>query len=1307
MRSLRLVCFGATISVALACSDIDTTRTAAPLGTIGTEVYGAFCDRVASLVFPEDLTGASYRNVCHQTNGQWASAVDQTQLPPITDNAVDVNGNPVSVAAQQASRAYAVARVGAMANDRAELIAAIDATIPNVLVPVKDTHNPNAALSCGVPTTTPDQITLGLALADMLGRFAPLYDDGTMPRSTESLATLMQSIQSSPAGQQAFAQLASRIGYRPVPTVLGAVRPSMSYAQLRALANATLASISPDSTPYDLTSPHDAFGQLIPVPGPANAQLEQVIATLQQVLGTATIDPPLATLKITQDNLTGRSILSRPRTNLEALGVVMMAENPAFGAGVSQYIVQRDSRGFAAVPLVGGVLPAPFVDMNGDGLPDIDALGQFVSSTGIAPPSPFFAVDAPTQASAFDTFGRSLSEGQLLYGYIDTTHTFTAAMMSDLSPLVNPDPTQNHESLMYMLGGAYILLGSRDMPGNFTQQVYAGTPPVTITYDAFHPETSPLVDLVYAGAQILANSSTDDVLALTSSLMQKNQGDMARVTGAGLAFKNIANTHPEATIPATSTFWDEILDVMVQVEQEPGLLEDVLRSTESSSSGLLGEVFANYMQFQDHITYDRSNLNGPAFNDNTNMVGAMVTPVDRTKPDTGWNRSAFQKFIQLVHDTNGVAACNKNGAVLHGKGVPIIGSADFCSGFPYLCNLGASPFQECEVFKIGNLAEFYIDAIVGKASLYLRPDYLRNGVVGIGAATVDMMQQSSGITGFWDPPSSQSLRPMPQYLNRQVYFDIDNDSPNPGDINYTTNHFLADLMGAHTVGTTLCPEVTIPDPDPSAPDASPDGLVHGLRNCAVGQDVVVQDPDALFVLEDFSAYAAFAPLIQAFANHNREDLYLALLETVYRHWADKNDAVTDCNPAGNVTTDPQYCTQDGMVTYEPLFIQAFPGDIFPALGAATVDADTTTIAHCTAANAMTNVCTATTPISGVSAIANAVRGLIDPVLAKAVTLTNRNGVVTATRNDGTTNPQVTPIYLVTAALNGIDAALATDATRMANWRLGRSQMVDQFLSVKGMAAASTFADVAIPDVTPTLVAMLRSQMSGQCPTSFIPPYTRCSWLRDDLTNNISDTISGPLFSTSMDLVDAVRSQAGARTALEALLQYLLAAASQNDALAALLATSNDLIQVLGDDQNLVPVYNAMAPSLSPTTRDPVGHILTASVVDAQLTLLSRIAGQFISNGTELCADEMDPNQILSQVLANLVTPMTNGTGQQTQTPLEVIIDVITDVNRTDPSQTSKLQPGDYASIAGQVNDFLMNKEFGLEQFYEIVRKGTD
>ena len=1301
MRSLRLG-LAFSVAAALACTDIDTTRNTPPRGTIGEETYGAFCDRVASLAFPGDLSGDSYRNVCHKVNGQWATDVDQTKLPPITDGAVDANGNPVSVAAQQQARAYALARVGALVRRRDDLVAAIDATIPDVLVPVKDTGNPDHTQSCGVPNETPDQISLGKAFADMLGRFGPLYDDGTMPRSTESLASLMAAIQADPDAQAAFARLASRVGYRPVSTILGAARPSMSYDDLRNLANATLALLSPDATPYDLNSPHDVLGARIPVPGPANAQLNQVVATLQQELRTATVDPPLATLSATQDAITGRTLLSRPRSNLEALRVVMMAEDPAFGAGASRYIVRRDSRGFASVPYVSGKLPAPFVDNDSDGLPDVDALGQFVSSSGTAPPAPFFAVDAPTQASAYDTFDRSLAAGQLLYGYIDTSHTFTASMLTDLRPLVNPDLTQNHESLMYMLGGAYDMLGSRD-GGPSSQKVYGD---VTIRYDAFHPENSPLVDLVYAVGQVLGDSTTDDTLALSKSLMQNHQADLARLVGAGLAFKDVANKHAEATLPAKSTFWDEILDVLVQIEQEPGLLEDVLRSTESSQSNLLGGVFANFMQFKDHMTYDRQNLNGPVFDVDTNNTQEMSQQVDRTKPDQGWNRSAFQKFIQLVHDTDGVTACNKEGAVLHGKGIPLLGSADMCSGFPYLCSLGANPFHECEVFKIDNLAKFYVDSIVGKASLYLRPDYLRNGVAGIGAATVDMMQQSSGITGFWDGTTSHSLRPMPQFLSRQVYFDIDHDSPNSGDKNYTTNHFLNDLMGDHTVGTVLCPEDLIPDPVPSAPDASPDGYVHGLRTCGAGLSVDEKDPDALFVLENFGAFAAFAPMIQAFANHGREDLYLQLLETVYRHWADAQDDKTSCDPKGTAKTNPEYCTQDGLVTYEPLLAEALTGDLFPALAALTTDADLTYVPHCTHADA-SGACMTSTPLGGVSVMANALRALVDPKLAQTASLKDRHGSVKATRNDGTTNPQVTPIYLLTAALDAIDAALAPDAARLQSWRLGRSQLVDQFLGVTGKGASSAFADAAIPTITPTLIDMLRSQMSANCTTSYVPPYTRCAWARDDLTKKISDSIQGPFFSTTMDLLEAIRTDDGARSALEALLQYLVDAASQNDALASLLATADDLLQVMGDDANLVPIYHALAPSLTPTTRDANGHILSASLVDAQLTLLSCVAGRFLSGTTEICSDEVDPNQILPQILTRLVTPMTDGNGQETQTPLEVILDVIADVNRSDPSQTSKLQPADYGAIAGQVNDFLTNKQFGLEQFYEIVRKGTD
>jgi len=55
-----------------------------------------------------------------------------------------------------------------------------------------------------------------------------------------------------------------------------------------------------------------------------------------------------------------------------------------------------------------------------------------------------------------------------------------------------------------------------------------------------------------------------------------------------------------------------------------------------------------------------------------------------------------------------------------------------------------------------------------------------------------------------------------------------------------------------------------------------------------------------------------------------------------------------------------------------------------------------------------------------------------------------------------------------------------------------------------------------------------------------------------------------------------------------------------------------------------------------------------------------------------------------------------------------LLDAIADINRANPSPatTPRLDEPDYAFMAKEVNNFLSNKERGLEQFYEIVRKGT-
>jgi hypothetical protein len=60
----------------------------------------------------------------------------------------------------------------------------------------------------------------------------------------------------------------------------------------------------------------------------------------------------------------------------------------------------------------------------------------------------------------------------------------------------------------------------------------------------------------------------------------------------------------------------------------------------------------------------------------------------------------------------------------------------------------------------------------------------------------------------------------------------------------------------------------------------------------------------------------------------------------------------------------------------------------------------------------------------------------------------------------------------------------------------------------------------------------------------------------------------------------------------------------------------------------------------------------------------------------------------------------------TAAPFETISDVVADVNRADPSQTTKLDGGDYGNIADETSVFVLDPTTGLEQVYAIVRQAT-
>jgi hypothetical protein len=1326
-RPQRLVLLACAVTAACA-PDFDTSRAALPRGSLGQELFIALCDRVAAQALAEDVTGASWHAVCHpDASGAFATRVDASRLVPLDPSAVDTSGVPVSIAEQEQERGYHIARIEALARDRVKLTAALDAAFPDVPLPLKDLANADPSASCNPAGTG----SLPHELAQVLGRMKTLEDDGTLPLFSEALGRLMSDVDSAADARDALARLDARQGYRPLPVDLGVARPLLSYPRLAALVQSVVAPLATDSDPYNPAGAIDpsrplGIGNRRPIPGDASAQMQQLLAVGREELRTAAAPAALDPLNVLPDpNVAGRTLLSRPRTTLEVIRRILLSGDPTFDVGLNPpaYVALRDPRGDAAVPLVGGAVPSPFVDDDGDGLPDIDSLGRFVSAGGQPIASPFYSPDGADGPR--DSAGRAI--GQMtptLYAYVDVGHILAAKFEDDLRPLLDPDPTHGHEAVMGLVGGAYVLFGARD-PNATTTRQYAPDPqgsaptaPVALPYRAFHPDTSPLLDLVYALGVMMADPAVDDVLQLARALVTQHPAEMARLVGLGLKMKAIADAHPEAHFPAESTLWDELLDVLAEIAHVHdtvgggGILEDLLLAFGQDATVNLQPTFAAYLQYRDALTYDHHStsgglanaLNGPAWDLTSNGTDPMHVPVDRTQPDTSDNRSALQRFMQLLHDAKGLGVCTKAGAVAHVQfNLGVLGTKTFdyptdpLSGVA--CTLvGApappNPMPACGILRIRDVDALLLDVALDRAQLDIRDPCLvalmKSPLTNLVGGVDPFLEAQSGIAGFDTHPTVQGIA-------RLLYFETPHGS-DPGDTNpatMTTYDFLKDVIDP--VATTVCSP---------APFTDSDGTVVGLRTCSTFADTMRgRDPGFLFPVEQLGFVQDVQPLAAAFDDHGQALLFVDLFDTLHLHWGSEQQPPDLCDPT-QPRASARWCSQDGVVRYEPLLIDILlHTDVLQTLHDVVPVIQGTTIVHCDAQDPMTHACTKTSPRTGVQVLAQAVRVMVDPAYNQG--LTDRHGVATAPRNDGATNPQVTPIYLFVDALKGIDDAFASWAAihpgddRQPAWRAARSQFVDQFLGVTGSGAQSAWADPAIPAALATLVDAAQEQILARCPDR--SSRAACMWWPQAMPQNLADVVSGPTFAAVMDLVDAIRTDSAARTELEQLLQYLLDPTAPGDARAATMTASVDALQVFGDDANLVPLYHAAADTLGAQVVGKDGTVARRGLAGAAIELFARVyAAARDARGNEICSQETDPNGALAVVLAHLVTPA----GSSGSAPIEAMIDIAADVNRAHPEVTGKLDGADYGNIAKEVRDFCLDPASGLEQVYTLVRQAT-
>ena len=1222
-------------------TELDTTRLPSPSTTLGEDLFGVVCDRMGAQLLPEDLTGASFRDVCHRgTDGEYARGVDTTRLLP------------------GVAQAEALARMETLARHRPRVVAALDALLPDTLVPVKDVSSTALALTCG--PATPEQARLHEELASLLERMTAMYGDGTLPDTTRELGTWLESFARSAEATQAWAEQDARQGYQPRERVLGALRPLLAYPDMRDLLDAGTRALAPGDSP-----------------GPVRPAFTSIQEVVHHTLRTLESGETRSSVSITHDALEQRDLPSRPRTPGEWLSTLLLTET-GLASSTPVLVPRIDRRGVAVVNSVG----APFTDANADGLPDVDGLGRFVPGGSSPVPLPFF-VPGVAESVTRDANGRALAApgGPPLYAYVDARRTLLGQLVSEVPPMLATEGTPPRSTVTELLDGLHVLWGPRDGSKSSTRTY----PPVTVAYDAFHGDEAPLLDLLHVGAQWLGQPAADDPLQVLRALVMDHPGDVARLVALLRTLSRTADAHPEARLKEGNTLRDDLVDVLVEISREPGMLEELLEALARPDSQGLGPMLASFLEHRDRIDYDRDALNGAPRNLSTGDHSPPRTAVDRTRPDTGLNRSMFARLIQLLHDANGVALCNKADAVVHARGVPLVGSLDM----PLL----GGRYKECEVFKIDNMAVFYLRAMMGEAHLYLRPSILRGGIIGIGAATANTLEQSSGITGFWSEGVNGAFRPKAEWVGRMLLFDQVNDSPTAGGKNYITNRFLKDLMGMN-IGSSVCPERVIPDPDPSAPDASPDGKVRGLRNCAADEWLPRRDPDTLLMLETGGSFKALRPVFGVFMNRGREDLFIRALEVLHRHW------MSDLAPPG----DCAGCSRAGVVRYEPLAAELLRGDVLGSTQALVSRLQGIQVPHCTKLAPDTKQCTHSETWGGVKVMAELVREAIDPVRAQGIGLRDRRGGASHVRQDGVTREQVTLLSLGLDALSALDTAFDRSAAehpegpdRRAAWSRALSRLAAQWLTVRGERETSAFAHPLVTRLIPPALDSIRSELSARCPETWAPPHARCTWMRDELVGQVQEALEGPLFATAWDFLEAVRRDEPLRRQVETLVDFILNPDDQ-DLWPALLATAVDGVQLGAVD---APRRAALAHFLAETLK-PGG------LVDATLVLGRRMEGKvYAEDGTtRVCAREMDPNDLLLGVLERLGTPIEVPGEETPRTPWEVLTEAVVDIQRIEPGRTEARSAEDYQRISRELASFLLDPEHGLERFYAVANQSV-
>lgn len=572
--------------------------------------------------------------------------------------------------------------------------------------------------------------------------------------------------------------------------------------------------------------------------------------------------------------------LSSDSRSLAALmrDMLLIENNQYKDATDAVWAVRFDDRGYPLAATVQGKVQSPFVDQNNDGLADIDENGNFIYGTGASGLLRPFAKDTDfNEPITRDSLGRAVTGGpnSFAFQYLDLQSTgfgFLTRRMKFLSA---------EDAIFNALQAFQVVLGNKRV---YTDEIggYEG-------YD----ENNPLSDASYAALTILDTPALPNALEGAALLTERHTVKIAKLFASISKLADIIDKYPNAKMDEGQTLLYDLIPHMAELTESPQLWADVLAAFRDPINRKTGEAFATMLKYKDGDSIPVKN--GPydtCFHrcKAAHQLGSIeryacirACPMaeifdelaDLNVVETEESRSSFQRFVNLIRDTNGASYSM---AVLKAEkdGSPLID----VSAFPPLV-------------RFDDEGGAFVRAVGGNLDLaeHVPPEVFQ-GAFGdlldlLGVQRNDVASLLAVLSPLFGATMSQLATPdeLTRFLSQK---DIKFETTTRGG-----THILMDMS------------------DPVCNDK------FRLSNHMIY---------TLFQAEAAGVVDTLHPLAKALSTHNKEHIIGGVMDVLYNHYSSRNDLYKTQNGANSPMKGSNFRS------YEETMLDIFSNsEIFDAL----------------------------------------------------------------------------------------------------------------------------------------------------------------------------------------------------------------------------------------------------------------------------------------------------------------------------------------------------------------------------------------